>query len=368
LNLAHAIYSQPPTYRLTSKLKPIQGFRFAWKGSLQANPFQDHPRQHPYHYKNRLHRMPPGYIVLLTLLLEKRSTGGAMWKDTDVEGNPAALQARAMIDAFTSVGAEHFDVTWTTRQGEKSNFRRHVSAENLKHFLPQLIASAEKHERNLIVRPVSRRAVFIQLDDLGKEGMERLKSVAFLGLETSPGNYQAWVAMPGGACDKEFARRLRKGAGADETASGATRAAGTLNFKEKYAAAFPRVQLAYSSPGLMTSAAQIESIGLVAEPEQAIAYYPVPQAFRTRTGKWPNYKTCLQGAPESKSRPGHPRESIADFTWCLTAISWGHGIEETAARLMEESAKARENGGHYALQTAQNAAAANERNRQKSRA
>jgi hypothetical protein len=51
----------------------------------------------------------------------------------------------------------------------------------------------------------------------------------------------------------------------------------------------------------------------------------------------------------------------------LTALSWGHSIEETAARLMEESGKARENGERYALMTAQNAAAAVER-RQRNRA
>ena len=45
----------------------------------------------------------------------------------------------------------------------------------------------------------------------------------------------------------------------------------------------------------------------------------------------------------------------------MTGISWGHGIEETAERLMEESGKARENGEPYALLTARNAAAAVER-------
>jgi len=29
--------------------------------------------------------------------------------------------------------------------------------------------------------------------------------------------------------------------------------------------------------------------------------------------------------------------SRADFTWCMTIISWRHGIGETAARLMEEN-------------------------------
>ena len=46
-----------------------------------------------------------------------------------------------------------------------------------------------------------------------------------------------------------------------------------------------------------------------------------------------------------------PDISRADFTWCMTAISWGRGIEETAARLIEESAKAGENGEAYALLT-----------------
>ncbi len=57
-------------------------------------------------------------------------------------------------------------------------------------------------------------------------GLEQLKPAAFMGLETSPGNYQAWVALPARQADKDFARRLRKGAGADDTASGATRVAG----------------------------------------------------------------------------------------------------------------------------------------------
>ncbi len=238
----------------------------------------------------------------------------------------------------------------------------------MRHFLPSLLTGAERNEKNLIVRPISRRAVFIQLDDLNREGLERVKPVAFLGLETSPGNYQAWVATPAGGADKDFARRLRKGAGADESASGATRVAGSLNFKDKYGPDFPRVQVAHSAPGLIASASQLESMGLVEKPEQQVFHYPMPKAFRSRTGKWPSYQTCLQGAPESKSRPGNPRESMADFTWCLTAISWGHGIEDTAARLMEESGKARENGEHYALKTAQNAAAAHRRNQQRSRA
>jgi hypothetical protein len=49
----------------------------------------------------------------------------------------------------------------------------------------------------------------------------------------------------------------------------------------------------------------------------------------------------------------------------MTALDWGWSIDDTAARLMEVSAKARENGERYAALTAQNAAAAVERNGKK---
>jgi hypothetical protein len=241
-----------------------------------------------------------------------------MWKDTGTDDNPASQAARAMLDAFKSTGAEHFDITWTTRQGDKAGFRRHRPAETLRYLLPTMLTTAAKNERNLIVRPISPRAVFIQLDDLSREGLERVKPAAFLGLETSPGNYQAWVAIPTGQTDKDFARRLRKGAGADDTASGATRVAGSLNFKDKYAPDFPTVQIAYSAPGLMASTGRLESMGLVAEPEQpAPPIFRISHMDRTRSRKWPSYLRCVQGAPENHDKTG-PDISRADFTWCMT--------------------------------------------------
>jgi hypothetical protein len=74
--------------------------------------------------------------------------------------------ARAMLDAFTSVGAESFNVTWTNRKGDKTGYRKEMPAPTLRHLLPAMLEGAVKEEKNLIVRPLSRRAVFIQLDDL----------------------------------------------------------------------------------------------------------------------------------------------------------------------------------------------------------
>jgi hypothetical protein len=59
--------------------------------------------------------------------------------------------------------------------------------------------------------------------------------------------------------------------------------------------------------------------------------------------------------------------SRADFTWCLIALDWGFGVEETATRLLDESAKAQENGEAYALRTTRSAASALARRQGKGR-
>jgi hypothetical protein len=152
--------------------------------------------------------------------------------------------------------------------------------------------------------------------------------------------------------DKDFARRLRKGTGADATASGATRVAGSFNFKDKYAPNFPRVAIGQVSLGRLATAASLQELGLVAEWEAAKAACVPP--IRSRLGassrKWPSYTRCVDGAPANRDKSG-PDISRADFVFCMTAISWGWSVDETAARLSEESRKAQENGERYASLT-----------------
>ena len=56
---------------------------------------------------------------------------------------------------------------------------------------------------------------------------------------------------------------------------------------------------------------------------------------------------CLDGAPLNSEGTG-PDTSRADFVWCMTAITWGRSVDQTAERLLEESAKAKTNGTGYA--------------------
>jgi hypothetical protein len=80
-----------------------------------------------------------------------------------------------------------------------------------------------------------------------------------------------------------------------------------------------------------------------------------PQRFGARG--WPSYRRCMENAPPAKEG-GRPDLSRADFPFSLLALDWGWTLEETAARLLQESPKAQENGAAYALRTARNVAAA----------
>jgi hypothetical protein len=131
---------------------------------------------------------------------------------------------------------------------------------------------------------------------------------AFMVLRTSPGNFQAWIAVNDAPPD--FARRLRKGAGADPSASGATRISGSLNFKTKYAPAFPLVEITEANVCTITTAHELARAGLVDEAERPPARVSNRVSQTRRAGKarrWPSYALCVQNAPpvHQGKAPGH---------------------------------------------------------------
>jgi hypothetical protein len=233
-------------------------------------------------------------------------------------------------------------------------------------------AAANRH--SVVIRPRSMTSLLIQLDDFTAAQAEKIAPQAFMTVCTSPGNYQVWLAVADGPKDgeeaaKQFRTRVRRGAGADHSATGATRIAGSLNFKAKYAPAFPRVAIAAANSGRLTTVAALAEAGLIA-PEPAPPAACVPRsALPTRPAagrQWPNYQQALRGAPRKSG--GEPDRSLADFMWSKWAVQRGWSVEETAAKLTEVSAKAQERlriktDAGYALLTARNAAAAVERDR-----
>jgi len=279
----------------------------------------------------------------------------------DRAGEPITGKALAMLSAFASVGVRVFDVTITDIEGEKveGKFRAKRSVEELRRTIGGTLQEATDNRHNVIIRPRPTTASVIQLDDLDADKAESIAPHAFMVIRTSPGNHQAWIAVKD--APEDFARRLRKGAGADPTASGSTRIGGSLNYKRKYAPRFPRVEIIHTRAGHIVSAAELEAGGFVAAPEKPRP--PPARVSHVSQGtprKWPSYQLCVKGAPKVH-QGDRPDISRADFTFCMTAIDWGWSVEATARRLMEESTKAQENGERYALMTARNAAAAVER-------
>jgi len=260
-----------------------------------------------------------------------------------------------MLDLFASFGVCSFDLTQTDLDGHKCDYRGAQRIETLRHWMPWLLGTAMERWRNLIVRPKRGQAELVQLDDLGGMMLERVRETAFLILTTSRDNHQAWVAVREGGGD--LARRLRRGSGADPSASGATRVAGSVNFKRRYAPDFPMVEILEAKPGRIVTRGELEAAGLVAAPESVPVMRTVRARPSGRAKAWPSYERCLQNAPLAHQSE-QPDVSRADFTFCLLAIDWGWNIEEACERLLEKSSKARENGENYVRRTAERAAAA----------
>jgi hypothetical protein len=290
-----------------------------------------------------------------------------------ITGSTVQSEAQRMLDAFTSVGADRFHVTFTNLREEETGFFKNRTVPSIRYNLPAWVKRAgERHSitlpatkeqseetilagESLIIRPYTPPAVvLVQLDDLEQKQLERVRPAAFLTLQTSPGNYQAWVAVEGG--NREFTSRLKRGTGADLSASGSVRMAGTLNYKRKHAANFPLVAIDEVHPGLKVSPEQLESMGLAAPAQPKPAQSSIPLRCSGPRGKaWPSYERCLDGAPDSNS--GGKKRSAADFTFCCIAIDlFKRTPEETADRLMEVSTKAQQNGHDYALGQATRAA------------
>jgi hypothetical protein len=264
-------------------------------------------------------------------------------------------EARRMLDAFASVGATGFNVTWTSIADQPRRSRKGMSLAEIARTVPGILDTATAGRLNVIVRPYGRDVWFIQLDDLKADQLPRLAPRIFLILETSPGSFQSWLALAG-SHNRDFARRVRRGAGTDKRATGATRIAGSFNFKEKYAPDFPRVKIRTAQPGRMTTPAELEQLGLVAPPEEFAPFVPARSSgSRPGTG-WPSYQTALDRAPLNRDGTG-PDRSNADLKWAMTALGlFRRGEKETAAELMKLSEKARQKGQAYADMIADTAA------------
>jgi len=280
-------------------------------------------------------------------------------------------EALAMVEAFESVGVTLFGVTLTDRDQEPVKYKADRSSVRLREALAAgYLFVCEARQQNLIVRPKPNGARLVQLDDVSRERAEALASLALFTLETSPGNFQLWMAVADISDDQ--ARDLKCALGVDKNASRAARLAGSANVKMKYAPNYPVVRLRTVAPGRIVTADELRALDLLPEAAPPAEVERRPRApDRSGPRAWPSYDRCLEEAGPARSHRGQDR-SQADFLFALYALSRKRGFDEAeiVAELLARSEKAaqreqeREGGGRaYVEMTVRAAARVARRNR-----
>jgi hypothetical protein len=260
-----------------------------------------------------------------------------------------------MLSAFERADTEAFAVTLVDQCKKQVEFRKRLRPATLRRIVPEWFERCEDDRLNFIVRPRSSSVQLVQLDDLASDVVNKVWPYAFIAIETSPKNFQVWIAVDGGT--PETGRRLRRGLGADPGASGAVRLAGSLNYKPKYAPRYPVVRVAaveMNRPFIPIE--ELESSGLLAPAVPPPSLLP-RVSTEPRPNAWPDYQRCLENAPKSRTHDG-PDRSRADFTWCKIALErfrWAQRPERVVDKLFEISEKAQESGREYCVITVRNA-------------
>src|SRR5271170_4395146 len=101
-------------------------------------------------------------------------TTGAV-NDRAGKGSPDAGKARAMLNAFASVGVRSYDVTITDIEGEKVHFQLNRRGDELARTIAKALDAATELQQNFIIRPRLTGPALIQLDDLDSVKADRVK-------------------------------------------------------------------------------------------------------------------------------------------------------------------------------------------------
>lgn len=261
-------------------------------------------------------------------------------------------EAVAAVGLFESVGAHEFGVTVKDETTGRCDYDV-MDGESLRAYLPGLLARNEAARVSVIVRPEAERVTYWQVDDHGEDTRARLSDVAFITIETSPGNYLSYVAVADELeADELEAERKRFLAQVAETGGnggsyGAVRLPGTLNQKHDHA---PRVRVLHSTPGRTVTVAELEGAGLLAPPPQRRLKPPSNVVdFGAASRPWPSYEKALADAPRKAN--GQPDRSAADFSFAQLSFLRGKTYYDVRAKLLEVSESARTKTEHYLERT-----------------
>lgn len=285
----------------------------------------------------------------------------ALSPETGFPISEPSVAARRTVEAMRSVGADRFKVVFlgcvpVGGQAECVGSEE-IAPAALLGRVGELVARSETRGQSVTLRAWGGRLV--QVDDCTREVMRRLLPFAFLAVETSPENFQTWLALSPDITDEARkdvrGRLLRKfaenGEGANGGAYNSLRLPGCLNAKEKYQkslGSFPRVALTHVELGRICSPLELEQAGLLAAPVEKPKPPIMPTSAKLPAGAMPDYNNYLADAGGDRSR--------ADIRWSMAALGAGFPHYAVIAQLETMSGKAQGRHDDYARKTVDNAA------------
>jgi hypothetical protein len=292
--------------------------------------------------------------------------------DPDQVGAPDEVAARTVL-AMQSVGAAQFKLVSLAMQplGAQSKCIRaeDITGGALIPRMAALVAQSERQGVSVCLRPNKttderQNGALIQIDDCDAATVALLRPFAFLTVETSPGNFQVWLALPpdiGEVARMDVRGRLLRQLNPKNDpklpnggAFNSVRLPGCLNAKEKYRrkfGAYPRVRLVSAVMGLIVSPLELERAGLLAAPQEKPK--PVATTNTKLPGACPDYHSYLN---DSATVDGNPDRSRADIRWAMACLGAGFPQYAVVAELDRLSSKAQGRHDDYAATTVAHAA------------
>ncbi|MBA3765385.1 MAG: hypothetical protein H0W99_00070 [Acidobacteria bacterium] len=279
---------------------------------------------------------------------------------------PPLWEATGSIEAFSSVGATKFKAVFVgiyplTGEAERMGSEPKQKGDSMPaaEMIARLPEYLRLNREKLVNVAVRAWGPLIQVDDCSREVMERLKPFAFFIEQTSPDNWQVWLALPAagyvGADGKRndalvavrtrlFKKLKQDGTTANGGAHGSTRLPGSLNIKEKFLSlpSFPRIRLEYVSLGRVVTPEELDAAGLLMPaPAPALGLIDPTPRKRDIFAQWPDYQYYVDHAPTKED--GNPNMNSADASFVIRCLSLGFTRAEVAAqlRLMRDKAAQR---------------------------
>lgn len=280
------------------------------------------------------------------------------------EGLPEAnffdpeAEALEALEAFASVGAaDPLEVTTlndSSKEVRSWRPRPGATREKLGGWIEEATETEDSFIHRMMGTGEGRFRPLIQIDDCDRTALEKLDGLGFAEVETSPGNWQVWIALPEGTSEAErdyiwdgIIRALNpegRPDGPNKGGAGSMRWPGSKNFKperDRWPIINRRIRL-----GRRSSLEELKRRGLfVAPPPPQTRVTPAAGASVGRCGELrlpvlPYERTLAYFEDEA----GSPDRSRADSAWTGTVVRLNPGVSEEALAeaLLTVSEKARE--------------------------